>query len=67
MGSIFSKPKTPAVPQVKEIPVADNAMSLTEKRRKQAARAMQQGVFSTKVTESQPAQNLGQTSGKIGA
>lgn len=53
MGSLFSKPKAPPIPVVKEIPVADDTMMIAEKRRKQAARAMQQGLAATRITDNQ--------------
>lgn len=53
MGGIFSKPKAPPIPVVKEIPIADDDIKAADKRRKQAARAMQQGVLSTRITDNQ--------------
>lgn len=53
MSSVFSKPKAPVIPPPKEIPVADDAMMVADKRRKQAARAMRQGVLSTRITDNQ--------------
>jgi len=60
MGGIFGgAPKAPAIQPVKEIPVADDALMIADKRRKAAQRAMQQGVLSTQLSDNQaqPMQN----------
>jgi hypothetical protein len=51
MGGIFGGAKAPKIEPVKEIPIADDSMMLAEKRRKQAARVMQQGIQSTRLTD----------------
>lgn len=59
MGGIFGSPKAPTIPTPKEIPVADDALMIADKRRKAAQRAMQQGVLSTQLSDNQtqPMQN----------
>ncbi len=51
MGGLFSKPKTPEIKPVQPIPEPDDALKQVNQRRKQAKRAMQQGIMSTRLSD----------------